>query len=56
MPKDKVSKSHDYTLCDLNNYRVTQSIVAEFKILIGARYPNETLRRLLGQKVDKDQF
>ena len=38
--------------CDLNNYRVTQSIVAELKILTGVRYLNEILRKTVDQKVD----
>ena len=44
------------TLCDLEQYRVTQSIVAEFKISGGVRYPNEIPSKVLSQIVDKIQF
>ena len=44
------------TLCDLEQYRVTQSIVAELKITGGVRYPKEIPRNVLSQNVNKIQF
>ena len=41
------------TLCYLNNYEVTQSIVAELKILEGARYPKEIGKLAPSQKLTK---
>ena len=40
-------------MCYLNNYEVTQSIVAELKKLEGARYPKENGEVALIQKLTK---
>ena len=42
-----------YTVCYLNNYEDTQSIVAEFKILEGVRYTKEIGKKGLSQKLTK---
>ena len=41
------------TVCYLNNYEDTQSIVAEFKIIEGARYSEEISRMAPSQKLTK---
>ena len=44
------------SLCNLSDYRVIQSKVAELKILAGAHYPKEILSMAPSQKVDKISF
>ena len=43
-------------MCDLEHYRIIQSIVAELKILAITRYPKEILRRWFKSKIDNIQF
>ena len=42
-----------HTVCYLNNYEVTQSIVAELKKLEGARYPKEIVEVAPSQNLTK---
>ena len=44
---------YSHTVCYLNNYEDTQSIVAEFKIIEGARYSEEIGRMAPSQKLTK---
>ena len=48
-----ISCIRQHTMCDLEHYLITQSIVAEFKILSGVRYPNEILNKTLSQNNEK---
>ena len=43
------------TVCYLNDYEDTQSIVAEFKKIVGARYPKEISRMALSKKMIKSK-